>query len=55
MNGRKHPPVHQQKKSLKRIEAAAKRDSALKDLPTETIDKIMAELKDKGAYCTGES
>ncbi|MBD0676514.1 hypothetical protein BU198_38925 [Streptomyces sp. CBMA156] len=41
----------EQKKILKRIETAAKKDKDLQDIPTATIDRILAELKEKGAYC----
>ncbi|MFG2909173.1 hypothetical protein ACGF13_29415 [Kitasatospora sp. NPDC048286] len=44
----------EQKKLLKRIEDAAKKDKDLKDLPTATIDKILVELKEKGAYCEAQ-
>ncbi|MEU1287731.1 hypothetical protein [Kitasatospora sp. NPDC005856] len=54
MTGPLKPSVDEQKRLLKRIEDAAKKDRDLKDLPTATIDKIVVELQEKGAYCVNE-
>ncbi|MFJ9448356.1 hypothetical protein ACIRRH_42090 [Kitasatospora sp. NPDC101235] len=51
----KKPSNDEQKKVLKRIEDAAKKDKDLKDLPMATIDKILVELKEKGAYCEDQN
>ncbi len=46
--------AEEQQKLLKRIESAAKQDKDLKDIPTATIDRILLELKEKGAYCENQ-